>query len=105
MNYNNEERCKELGLIPIKEIVFSGNFKNKYKYTVNFNCDYGIKIIDNDKTSYNIISLKRKEPLIIEFNWYKDCYRLYLNGDCYNIYPSQINNYINKYMEVLKNEI
>ena len=100
MNYNNEERCKELGLIPIKEIVFSGNFKNNYKYTVNFKCDYGIKIIDHDKRIYNIISLKRKEPLIIEFNDYKDCYRLYLNGDYYNIYPSQIDNYINKYMEV-----
>ena len=99
MNYNNEERCKELGLIPIKEIAFSGNFKNNYKYIVNFNCDYGIKIINHDKRSYNIISLKRKEPLKIEFNDYKCCYRLYLNGEYYNIYLSQIYNYINKYMK------
>lgn len=104
MNYNNEERCKELGLIPIKEIVFSGNFKNNYNYKVNFKCDYGIKIIDNDKRCYDIISLKRKEPLIIEFNGYKDCYRLYLNGQYYSVYPCQIYNYINKYLKEENNE-
>lgn len=95
MNFNNEQRCKDLGLIPIKEISFGYN----NKFVVNFNCDYGIKIIDHDKRLYDIVSLKCKDWLYLQYNFCKNCYYIYNDGERFYLKRNQIYRYINKYLK------
>ena len=88
MKYDNEKYCKELGLIPIKNIFVCTDVNFKKSCRINFNSEYGIKIENNH---YTIISLKRSKP--ISLSMYNKTY--YINNYLIKSYL----NYINK-MEV-----
>ena len=88
MKYDNEKYCKELGLIPIKNIFVCTDVNFKKSCRINFNSEYEIKLENNH---YTIISLKRSKP--ISLSMYNKTY--YINNYLIKSYL----NYINK-MEV-----
>ena len=99
MKYDNEKYCKELGLIPIKNIFVCTDVDFKKSQRINFNSEYGIKI-ENDH--YKIISLKRSKPISLSYNELYGGYQLYMYNKVYYIndyYIKSYLNYINK-MEV-----
>ena len=99
MKYDNEKYCKELGLIPIKNIFVCTDVDFKKSQRINFNSEYGIKI---ENGHYIIISLKRSKPISLSYNELYGGYQLYMYNKAYYIndyYIKSYLNYINK-MEV-----
>ena len=92
MKYDNEKYCKELGLIPIKNIFVCSDIDFKKSHRINFNSEYGIKI-ENDH--YTIISLKRSKPMTLSYNYIYNCYRLSMYGKKYYINDYYIKSYLN----------
>lgn len=91
MKWNNENYCKELNLIPIKEIFVYTDVNCRHSCKVNFNSEYGIKIENN---LYKIISLKRSKPMDISFNECFGCYSLSINNRRYYLNKYAIKNYL-----------
>ena len=85
MKYDNEKYCKELGLIPIKNIFVCSDVNFKKPQRINFNSEYGIKI---ENGHYTIISLKRSKPISLSYNEFYDGFQLYMYNKVY-----YINNY------------
>lgn len=96
MKRDNEQYCKENGLIPIKSIFVYSDVDFKKSHKINFKSDYAIKINKTDDIIINIdiISLKRAEPLILDYNDYCYCYILYINGYKYYLTNKNIKNYL-----------
>ena len=92
MKYDNEKYCKELGLIPIKNIFVCTDVNFKKSHRINFNSEYGIKI-ENDH--YTIISLKRSKPMTLSYNRLYGGYPLYMYNKVYYINEYLIKNYLN----------
>lgn len=100
MKYDNEKYCKELGLIPIKNIFVCTDVYCRNSCRINFNSEYGIKI---ENGHYKIISLKRSKPMILSRSEVYNCYHLSMYNKTYYINDYGIKsylNYINK-MEVV----
>lgn len=96
MKYDNEKYCKELGLIPIKNMFVCSDVSFRKSHRINFNSEYGIKI-ENDH--YTIISLKRSKPMTLSYNNIYNYYTLCMNNKTYYIndyYIKRYLNYINK---------
>ena len=89
MKYDNEKYCKELGLIPIKNIFVYTDVNFRKSQRINFNSEYGIKI---ENGHYTIISLKRSKPMTLSYNRLYDGYRLSMYNKAY---------YINYYLRFL----
>ena len=92
MKYDNEKYCKELGLIPIKNIFVCTDVNFRKSQRINFNSEYGIKI-ENDH--YTIISLKRSKPMTLSYNGFYDGYQLSMYNKSYYINDYLIKNYLN----------
>ena len=96
----SEKYCKELGLIPIKNIFVCTDVYCKNSRRINFNSEYGIKI-ENDH--YTIISLKRSNPISLSYNELYDGFQLYMYNKVYYINNYLIKsylNYVNKRSEI-----
>ena len=92
MKYDNEKYCKELGLIPIKNIFVYTDVNFRKSQRINFNSEYGIKI---ENGHYTIISLKRSKPISLSYNGIYDCYRLSIYNKSYYINDYLIKSYLN----------
>ena len=92
MKYDNEKYCKELGLIPIKNIFVCTDVNFKKSCRINFNSEYAIKIKNGH---YTIISLKRSKPMTLSYNDIYNCYRLSMYNKKYYINDYYIKSYLN----------
>ena len=92
MKYDNEKYCKELGLIPIKNIFVCSDVNFKKPQRINFNSEYGIKI---ENGHYTIISLKRSKPISLSYNEFYDGFQLYMYNKVYYINNYLIKSYLN----------
>ena len=92
MKYDNEKYCKELGLIPIKNIFVCTDVYCRNSCRINFNSEYGIKI---ENGQYEIISLKRSKPMTLSYNKVYNCYHLSMCNKTYYINDYGVKNYLN----------